>query len=155
VATKAEPDLGKALKELRDQVVVGTEVGRYGESRFDFSAAHVTASVDELLARLGVDRLDVVQCHDMEFGYLDPVVNETLPALVKLREAGKVWAVGITGCPLDMFPYVLDRVPLGTWTWRSLIATTCSPTGRWRGCCLSSKPQVSVPSTPPRCRWGS
>lgn len=114
-ATKAETVLGKALKELpRDSFVVGSKVGRYGESTFDFSAARVTASVEESLARLNVDRLDLVQCHDIEFGDLDQVVNETLPALVKLREAGKVRAVGVTGYPLDIFPYVLDRVPPGT-----------------------------------------
>ncbi len=37
------------------------------------------------------------------------VVNETLPALVKLREQGLVRFIGITGLPLKIFPYILDR----------------------------------------------
>ena len=37
------------------------------------------------------------------------VVNETLPALVKLRDQGLVKFIGITGLPLKIFPYILDR----------------------------------------------
>ena len=47
-------------------------MGRYGleEKDFDFSAERVTASVHESLARLGLEYLDVVQAHDVEFGSL-------------------------------------------------------------------------------------
>ena len=38
------------------------------------------------------------------------MVNETLPALVKLREQGLVRFIGITGLPLKIFPYILDRL---------------------------------------------
>lgn len=41
-------------------------------------------------------------------------MNETIPALVKLKEAGKARFIGITGLPLGIFSYVLDRVPPGT-----------------------------------------
>jgi len=41
-------------------------------------------------------------------------VNETIPALVKLKEAGKTRFIGITGLPLGIFSYVLDKVPPGT-----------------------------------------
>jgi L-galactose dehydrogenase len=42
------------------------------------------------------------------------VVNETLPALRKLEEGGKVRFVGVTGLPLKIFRYVLERAELDT-----------------------------------------
>lgn len=113
--TRAETVLGKALATIpRDRYYLATKVGRYGAEEFDFSAARVTRSIDESLRRLGVEYLDLIQCHDIEFGSLEQVVDETLPALEKLREAGKVRFVGITGYPLGIFRYVLDQAPVDT-----------------------------------------
>lgn len=114
--TLSEKMLGKALKTLmvpRDQYVVSTKCGRYAEG-FDFSAERVTQSIDESLARLNLDYVDILQCHDIEFGSLDQIVNETIPALQKLKETGKIRYIGITGLPLYVFTYVLDRVPPGS-----------------------------------------
>lgn len=40
-------------------------------------------------------------------------MDETLPALVKLREAGRIGHIGITGLPLRVFPGVLDHTAPG------------------------------------------
>lgn len=113
--TRAETVLGKALATLpRDSYLLATKVGRYGKDEFDFSAARVKRSVDESLQRLGVDVIDLIQAHDIEFGDLDQVVEETLPALRELRDAGKVRFIGITGYPLKSFRYVLDRTEVDT-----------------------------------------
>ncbi|XP_059448869.1 L-galactose dehydrogenase [Corylus avellana] len=113
--TLSEKVLGKALKAVgvpRHEYIVSTKCGRYIDG-FDFSADRVTRSIDESLARLQLDYVDILQCHDIEFGSLDQVVNETIPALQKLKEAGKIRFLGITGLPLEIFTYVLDRVPPG------------------------------------------
>jgi len=113
--TKAETVLGKALASVpRDSYYLATKVGRYGDNEFDFSASRVTASVDESLQRLGVETIDLIQCHDIEFGSLDQVVEETLPALRRLRDAGKVRFIGITGFPLKIFRSVIDRTEVDT-----------------------------------------
>jgi aryl-alcohol dehydrogenase-like predicted oxidoreductase len=113
--TKAETVLGKALKGIpRDKYYLATKLGRYGENEFDFSPQRITSSVDESLARLGVDYLDLIQCHDIEFVSLDQIVNESIPALRKLQEQGKVRLVGITGLPVNTFRYVLDRTEVDT-----------------------------------------
>ncbi|XP_010271542.1 PREDICTED: L-galactose dehydrogenase [Nelumbo nucifera] len=114
--TLSEKVLGKALQALgvpRSDYIVSTKCGRYVEG-FDFSAERVTRSIDESLERLKLDYVDILQCHDIEFGSLDQIVNETIPALQKLKEAGKIRFIGITGLPLGIFTYVLDRVPPGT-----------------------------------------
>ncbi|XP_042066294.1 L-galactose dehydrogenase-like isoform X2 [Salvia splendens] len=114
--TLSEKMLGKALKALgvpRNEYIVSTKCGRYKEG-FDFSAERVTRSIDESLERLQLDYVDILQCHDIEFGSLDQIVTETIPALLKLKEAGKIKFIGITGLPLGIFSYVLDRSPPGT-----------------------------------------
>ncbi len=113
--TKAETVLGKALQGIaRDRYILATKVGRYGENEFDFSAQRVTQSVDESLQRLGVDGVDLIQCHDIEFGDLNQIVEETLPALQKIVEAGKARFIGITGLPLHIFEVVSARAKIDT-----------------------------------------
>lgn len=48
-----------------------------------------TESVYESMERLNIDFIDLINVHDVEFADLNQVVNETLPALVELRE--KEW----------------------------------------------------------------
>ena len=70
----------------------------------------MTASIDESLGRMGVEYVDIIQSHDNEYGDLDQVVNETIPALRKLQQSGKARFVGVTGYPLKIFSYILSRV---------------------------------------------
>jgi L-galactose dehydrogenase len=113
--TRAESVLGKALCGIpRDRYFIATKVGRYGASSFDFSADRVRSSVDESLRRLRLDYVDIIQCHDIEFGSLDQVVGETLPALRELQTQGKARFVGITGLPLRIFRWVTARTEVDT-----------------------------------------
>lgn len=113
-ATRAESVLGRALTGVpRDSYILATKVGQYGDGQFDFSAARVVSSLDESCARLGTDTIDLLQCHDVEFADLDQIVDETLPALVRLRDAGRIRHIGITGLPLKVFPAILDRTASG------------------------------------------
>src|SRR5436305_6173515 len=83
--------LGVALRGVpRDSYLLGTKLGRYAPAHFDFSARRVVESVDVSLERMGVDHLDIVLCHDIEFVDMQQVIDETLPALRKLQRHGKV-----------------------------------------------------------------
>lgn len=102
--TRAETVLGQALRTLpRDQFVLSTKAGRYGPNEFDFSPARLRQSLDESLRRLQQDHVDVFLLHDVEFGDLDQVLFESLPALRELQRMGKVRFVGLTGLPLSIF----------------------------------------------------
>src|SRR5216117_1186697 len=82
--------LGVALRDVpRDTYTLCTKLGRYDLAHFDFSPRRVLESVDVSLHRLGTDHLDIVLCHDIEFVEMQPVVDETLPTLRKLQQAGK------------------------------------------------------------------
>jgi aryl-alcohol dehydrogenase-like predicted oxidoreductase len=115
---KAEQVLGKALKQIdRSKYYLSTKVGRYGadgKNYWDYSGKRATESVFESMERLNVDYVDIINVHDIEFADLDQVCQETLPALVELREKGVVKHVGITNLTLRHFKYVIDHVPAGT-----------------------------------------
>lgn len=105
--------LGTALRGVpRDQFLLGTKLGRYSASHFDFSARRVAESVDVSLLRMGVEHLDIVLCHDIEFVEMSQIVHETLPALRKIQEQGKARFIGISGYPMKIFRYVLDVADL-------------------------------------------
>jgi aryl-alcohol dehydrogenase-like predicted oxidoreductase len=113
--TRAETVLGRALRGVeRSRYYLSTKVGRYGDAEFDFSAKRVTASVDESLKRLGVDYVDIIQAHDIEYGDLDQIANETLPALMRIKESGKARFVGATGYPLKALESICGRFALDT-----------------------------------------
>ncbi len=120
---KAEMVLGKALREIsRQRYYLSTKVGRYGKdgvNTWDYSAQRVTDSVYESMERLGVDYIDLINVHDIEFqaalpGGLQKVVDETLPALVGLRRKGVVGHVGITDLQPENLRWVVEHVDDGT-----------------------------------------
>ena len=105
--------LGVALRDVpRDQYLLGSKLGRYDAAHFDFSARRVVESVDISLHRMGVEYLDTMLCHDIEFVDMRQIIDETLPALRKVQQQGKVRFVGISGYPIHIFRYVLDQAPL-------------------------------------------
>jgi len=112
---RAEEVLGRALKDIpRERYCLATKVGVYAGEGTNFSADRVRRGFEQSCRLLGTDRIDLLQCHDIEFADLDQIVHETLPLLLELKAAGRIGHVGITGLPLKIFPAVIDRVPPGT-----------------------------------------
>jgi aryl-alcohol dehydrogenase-like predicted oxidoreductase len=105
--------LGVALKGVpRESYTLCTKLGRYDLGHFDFSAKRVAESVDVSLHRLGTDHLDILLCHDIEFVEMQQIVDETLPALRRAVEAGKVRYIGFSGYPQKIFRFIADQVPV-------------------------------------------
>jgi len=105
--------LGVALEGVpRDSYILGSKLGRYDVGHFDFSAKRVVESVDVSLKRMRVDHLDLCLCHDLEFVEMSQIVNETLPALRKIQQQGKVRYIGVSGYPMKMFKYILANAPI-------------------------------------------
>jgi len=102
--------LGIALRDVpRDSYTLCTKLGRYDLQHFDFSAKRVAESVDVSLHRLGTDHLDIVLCHDIEFVEMQQIVDETIPALRKVQQAGKVRFIGFSGYPQKIFRFIADQ----------------------------------------------
>jgi L-galactose dehydrogenase len=110
--TLAEQRLGVALAGVRHKVILATKCGRYGADDFDFSARKVVAGVCDSLVRLKTDYIDLLQVHDVEFGDVDQIVNETLPALRALQQQGKARYIGITGYSLRTLVSIAKSAPV-------------------------------------------
>jgi aryl-alcohol dehydrogenase-like predicted oxidoreductase len=92
-------------------------VGRYGKdgvNTWDYSARRATESVYESMERLGVDYIDLINVHDVEFADLHQVAEETLPALVELRRKGLVGHVGITDLQPENLKWLVENTEAGT-----------------------------------------
>ena len=102
--------LGIALKGVpRASYTLCTKLGRYDAQHFDFSAKRVAESIDVSLHRLGTDHLDIALCHDIEFVPMQQIVDETLPALRRAQQAGKVRCIGFSGYPMKVFKFSLEQ----------------------------------------------
>jgi D-threo-aldose 1-dehydrogenase len=106
----SETRVGRALPA--DGVIVSTKVGRLvrpiaeradddifvgappGEAEFDFTADGVRRSLAASLERLGRDTVDIALLHDPE-QHLDLALGEAVRALLELRDAGTVRAIGV------------------------------------------------------------
>jgi len=98
--------LGRALQAVfkdgwkREGMFICTKVGRVKIDQFDYARESVRKSVLRSIERLGVQVLDVVYCHDVEF-VTKKEVMEALSELYKLRDEGKLRYIGISGKPLS------------------------------------------------------
>ncbi|KAH8417388.1 hypothetical protein KR222_010157 [Zaprionus bogoriensis] len=111
---RSEEVLGKALKDVpREAYYIATKVARYElnyEEMFDFSAKKTRESVEKSLKLLGLDYVDVIQIHDIEFApNLDVVLNETLPTLETLVKEGKARYIGVSAYPISILKECTTR----------------------------------------------
>jgi aryl-alcohol dehydrogenase-like predicted oxidoreductase len=105
--------LGHTLRGVpRDSYILSTKLGRYDLNHFDFSYRRVLESVDVSLHRLGTDHIDILLAHDIEFVDVEQVLEETIPAMRKVQEQGKVRFIGVSGYPMKIFRHALHKVDL-------------------------------------------
>jgi len=99
---QSEVVVGRALKDRRDRIVLGTKVhGRTGDGPNDRgnSRLHILRACDESLRRLGTDYIDLYQIHRPS---PEIALDETLGALTDLVRAGKVRYIGCSTHPAWM-----------------------------------------------------
>jgi D-threo-aldose 1-dehydrogenase len=105
----SERRLGRALRGVdRDSVSIATKVGRQivaadgavvpqggvgVRTVMDPSADGVIRSLESSLARLGLDRIDVLYLHDPED--VDAALESAIPAMLRLRDEGVVRSIGV------------------------------------------------------------
>lgn len=96
--------LGTALKECREDVLIATKFGilhmpeEGGSMDLDSSHDSILKQVDESLARLGTDYIDLYYQHRIDLRTSPEEVAETMK---ELHEAGKIRAWGVSFAPVE------------------------------------------------------
>lgn len=109
--------VGRALAGRRDEVVLATKAGLVVTDKTTFkmetngTPAHIKAACEASLKRLHVDVIDLYQLHRP-----DPNVpiEESVGALVDLMQAGKVRALGLSECNLELLERASKVAPIST-----------------------------------------
>ncbi|MBV8192346.1 MAG: aldo/keto reductase [Alphaproteobacteria bacterium] len=100
---ESERNLGRVLKTLKANVVVGTKVRLAAEHRADAAKA-VVQGMEDSLRRMGRDSVDLFQLHNPLVANdggdklaVDIALQEVVPAMEKLRRDGKTRFIGFSG----------------------------------------------------------
>lgn len=99
----AESIVGEGLKGKRDKVFLATKVGLPWDGgnnvRNDLTEASIIKEIDTSLSRLQTDYVDLYQIH-----WPDPntAIEETMEALAKLKQQGKIRYIGVSNFSEDL-----------------------------------------------------
>lgn len=118
---QSERRIGLALRGRRNEVILASKVGK-GAGSESYTYEQTILSVERSLQLLQTDHIDLIQIHSLENAGDETVRNETLPALQRLQEQGKVRFIGVSSRKASLMePYVreatIDAIqPFGTYT---------------------------------------
>ena len=100
---ESERNLGRVLRALKADVVVGTKVRLSIEHRADVGKA-IEQGMNDSLSRMGRDHVDLFQLHNPLVAQdsgdklaVSIALDEVAPALERLRKAGKTRFIGFSG----------------------------------------------------------
>ena len=108
----AEELIGKVIRGKRDKVFLATKCGLDIYSRKydrDLSSSYIEKDLHGSLERLNTDFIDLYQCH-----WPDPrtPVEETMSALLKFRQQGKIRHIGVSNFSRAEVSEVLRCAPI-------------------------------------------
>jgi aryl-alcohol dehydrogenase-like predicted oxidoreductase len=91
-----EAIIGAALSDVpRQDVILSTKKSVSTEGRL-ITAAELARGLDDSLSRLRTEYVDIYHLHGVRPEQYDAAVTDLVPAMVRLREAGKIRFLGIT-----------------------------------------------------------
>jgi aryl-alcohol dehydrogenase-like predicted oxidoreductase len=109
--TKSETYLGAALGARRDDIVLATKFGApYEGHEGGASPAYIRTAVEDSLARLGTDRIDLYQQHVPD---QKTPIAETIGVLGELVDEGKIRAFGCSNFDAGMLAEAAAATPPG------------------------------------------
>lgn len=96
-----EEIVGEAVRNCRDEVVLSTKIGIVTPGTSPLGTDYLRGEdfvrlAEDCLRRLRTDHIDILHLHGVMPGQYDYCRSELVPALLKLREQGKIRYLGLT-----------------------------------------------------------
>ncbi|MBD3425868.1 MAG: aldo/keto reductase [Candidatus Omnitrophica bacterium] len=109
---RSEKVIGRAIKGRRGDVVIATKTGleQKGSSiRPNLSAGFIRQEIEGSLGRLGLDTIDLYQCH-----WPDPntPLEETFRELIRQRDKGRIRYIGVSNFDKEILERALGILPV-------------------------------------------
>lgn len=109
---RSESVIGKAIWGSKGKVIIATKMGleKKGNAiRPNLSAEFIREEVEDSLCRLGVDTIDLYQCH-----WPDPntSLEETFSELNRLADEGKIRYIGVSNFDKEILERSLEVAPV-------------------------------------------
>ncbi|MFH1856015.1 MAG: aldo/keto reductase [Candidatus Omnitrophota bacterium] len=98
----SEQIVGKAIKGERDKVIIATKCGLIGRGknmRIDLTPRSIREEIEGSLKRLGMDYVDIYQCHWPDE---NTPVEETMAEMLRLKKEGKIKHIGVSNFDLPL-----------------------------------------------------
>lgn len=111
----SEELLGKALKPVRDKVILATKCGLRWERKALKSIKNIATrksvheEIDQSLKRLQTDRIDLYQVHWPDE---NTPQQETMEALLEIRDQGKIRFIGVSNYSVELMKECLQYGPI-------------------------------------------
>ena len=132
---ESEKNLGRVLKALKANVVVGTKVRLNTVHRADVGKG-IMRGMEDSLKRMGRDHVDLFQLHNPlvskdagDHLAIDIALNEVAPALDKLRKQGKTRFVGFSG--VGETPALLKAIESKLFDTIQVVYNALNPSAGW------------------------
>ena len=110
----AETLVGKAIKGIKDKVIIATKCGiirEGGNFSFNLSRENIKREIEDSLRRLDIEVIDLYQCH-----WPDPStpIEATMEILLRLKEEGKIRHIGVSNFERPLLEKALSLAPVVT-----------------------------------------
>ena len=108
---KAERMLARILGKRSKELVIATKIGHFpGTAQNAYEPAHIRHQCEQSLINLNRDYVDIYYFHHGDFGPEDRYLDGAIAAALKLKQEGKIRALGLSAYSAEDFCRVVPKM---------------------------------------------
>ncbi len=108
---RAERMLARILDSRTNQFIIATKVGWFsGTAKNAYEPAHIRHQCEQSLINLNRDYIDIYYFHHGDFGNNDEYLDDAIETIYRLKEEGKIRAIGQSAYSNEDFTKLVPKV---------------------------------------------